>query len=738
VNVRWIEAGESVGARRGDVVVCIPVYAAHDLFVDCLHSVFAHTPTRVRIMICDDASPDERSQEFVARLQGGPDDRELLYLRRERTIGFPANVNEAFAAAAPADVVVLNSDCVVAAAWLDAFRDAAYENSRVATATTLTNHGSIASVPDLRRPRSTLPDEWDFDAAAAAIRVHSRRLRPRLPTAIGHCMFIRRTALELVGDFDLRFTPGYGEEVDFSQRCLLSGLCHVLADDVLVLHRGGASFGSALNHDSHLVQEAHEQLIAARYPYYHDGLRALEQTEGPLSRALNVARRALKGLVVRIDLRGTLESSAYDEPGLLELLRALAETGEVRLSAVLPEGLGQDTVAALSSLPGLELLTSEAASRTDARADVVHRLARVQSIEEMTLLAGLGDRIVLTNVDLTRFHNPAYFEDFQAWEADRTLTRQVMGRADRVVFFSDCARADAVAEGLVEPGRTATVRAGIGPGGGAGVPPEPPPGARALSAGRETILCLGPSLRHTNRIFALRVLEQLQLRHGWEGRLLLVGHEVEHGSSTPDEQAFLAARPAVAGATVSWPEVSRAERAWLFARSRLVLHVAIGEGLEMLPFEAASHDVPGLWAPGTSLSELISEDNTTIVPWDAEASAGRALRLLRDPQLRERNLAATRAVAAGLSWKASAEALLGVYDDAHAMSTVSATEVSTVMSTVMSTVSATEASATDATQPAGLEVALSADPRLGAPVSRALELGHHAIRRMRRRRNVPG
>ena len=47
---------------------------------------------------------------------------------------------------------------------------------------------------------------------------------------------------ELIGDFDSEFTPGYGEEVDFSQRCRANGLCHVVADDVFVLHHGGGSF----------------------------------------------------------------------------------------------------------------------------------------------------------------------------------------------------------------------------------------------------------------------------------------------------------------------------------------------------------------------------------------------------------------------------------------------------------------------------------------------------------------
>ena len=76
-------------------------------------------------------------------------------MRQPRTAGFPANVNAAFAAAAPADVVVLNSDCVVAAGWLGGHdARAAHSDALVATASALTNHGTILSVPERNRPHA--------------------------------------------------------------------------------------------------------------------------------------------------------------------------------------------------------------------------------------------------------------------------------------------------------------------------------------------------------------------------------------------------------------------------------------------------------------------------------------------------------------------------------------------------------------------------------------------------------
>ena len=115
----------------------------------------------------------------------------------------------------------------------------------VATATALTNHGTILSVPHRNRPQRSLPDGMTAADAARRVAAGSLRLRPSIPTAIGHCVYIRRAALDLVGGFDESFAPGYGEEVDFSQRAVAHGFRHVCADDVFVFHRGGSSFGAS-------------------------------------------------------------------------------------------------------------------------------------------------------------------------------------------------------------------------------------------------------------------------------------------------------------------------------------------------------------------------------------------------------------------------------------------------------------------------------------------------------------
>ncbi len=745
MSLRWIQPTDSIGAQRGDVVVCIPVYAGHEHFVSCIGSVLAHTPAAVPILVCDDASPDERSQELVRKLaDDSSSEHDVFYLRRERNLGFPANANGACAIAAPADVVILNSDCVVAEGWLEGLLAAASVDSRIATATALTNHGSVVSVPERGRPQSRLPPEWSFDEAAAAIRARALKLRPRLPTAVGHCMLIRRSALELVGDFDLTFSPGYGEEVDFSQRCLQSGLSHVVADEVLVLHHGGASFAQDGGPNS--VQAEHERIIAARYPYYHDAVALTEQDlGGPLARVLSVARRVLTGLSVVIDGRILTGPMTGTQLHVLELIVALARTEQARISAIVPDELSGYAADVLLSLPGVELARREQVTKgAFARADIVHRPFQVSSAEDLSFLAQLGERLVVTNQDLIGYHNPAYFRSFEAWEGYRRLTRMALAVADRVVFFSAHARDDALAEDLVETARASVVHIGTDhvlarPG----HVPIAPRGSARLPAGAEAMLCIGTDFRHKNRVFALRVLEELQRRHDWAGYLLFVGPRVAEGSSAPDEAEMLALRPRVAGAVIDFAAVSEAEKAWLLERAQLVIYPTVHEGFGLVPFEAADHGVPCMWAKGTSLSELLPDATAGIVPWDVGLSAEAALELMRDPAVRRRNIDSIRDAAADLTWARTGAALLELY---HATCDAPATPASTVerrhgmmrgelSEDAMRLVGPGGALPADVERPL---LALATHPQVAAPMFRAMKIGYRASYRLRRRPRANG
>jgi glycosyltransferase involved in cell wall biosynthesis len=536
---------------------------------------------------------------------------------RPSTGGDSIGLTEALAAAAPADVVLLSDDCTAEDVWLEGLSEAAYSDERVATATAMS---------------------WDSptpDGAAATVRERSLRLRPRLPGMSGCCVYVRRSALELAGPPDPSFTPGAGEERGFSESCIRLGLCHVLADDVLVTRR------TAIN----------------GLPRDELDLRSEGDQLGPLGRTLSHTRRVLMGLSVVIDGRVLTGPVTGTHVHLLELIGALARTGEVRLAVLAPDAPNDYARATLSSV---KCVTRAQASELDA--DVVHRPWQVTNPGDLTLLASLGERLIVTQQDLISYNNPFYFRDRSEWEAYRRLTRLTLSVADHVVFFSAHAREDALRAELVDPTRTTVVRIGVDHA-DAGEPPEPrmPAGAVALPAGAQALLCIGTDYHHKNRVFALRVLDQLQRRHRWPGYLVFVGPHVQHGSSRADEREFLERQPGVAGRVIDLGAVSEGEKDWLFGRANLVLYPTVDEGFGLVPFEAAEHGVPCMWAPGTALDDLLPPAAGGIVGWDAPAGADRALELLSTDDARAAAVAAVTAAAAGLTWDATARGLLEVY-----------------------------------------------------------------------------
>jgi GT2 family glycosyltransferase len=652
--VRRLKDDEPLEAARGDAVVVIPVYGAATDFAQCLASVVEHTAPDVPILVCDDHSPGAEVERHLDALSAtGSVERDVLYVRRGRNLGFVGNVNGAFEQVAPADAVVVNSDVIVGPGWLDGLRAAAYSDETVASATPLTNHGTIVSVPHRNVPSSALPVDGGVDEAARRVRDGAARAYPRLPTAIGHCMYVRRSALELVGPFDLAFSPGYGEEVDFSQRCVLVGLKHVLADDVFVYHRGGGSFGGG-----NPVQEEHEREIAARYPYYHPWVRSVsDRRGGPLPRALASGRRALTGLSITIDGTSLNEDVAGTQVQTMAVIRALVGAG-ARPRVVVPPQLGEHWRHELETLDAVSVVSQDEAVAAPP-GDVVHRPFQVVSREQLAFLHRLGERIVVTHQDLIAFHNPGYHDDYASWHAYRDATATTMAVADAMVFISQHGAAEALAEEMVDERHVRVVANGTdhATAGGAGAP-RPPSGFE--SVGSPFLLCLGVDFRHKNRLFALELYDQLR-RDGWEGRLVLAGPRAAHGSSAAEERAWLVTHPDAAAGVTMLPAVSESEKTWLYGAAALVVYPTVQEGFGLVPFEAARAGVPCLFAAQTSLAEILPRHTARIVQWNAALSAAAARELMSDEKARDAQVAAILAAGERFTWRHTAEQLMDVY-----------------------------------------------------------------------------
>ena len=369
VKVQLIEPDAQLGMGRGDIVVCFPVYDGYEHFVGCLRSVLAHTPLAVNgapeaPAKSGSSSPTTRARTRARsssfRSSTAPTPANTISVLAPRPdVGFPANVNGAFAMASSADVVVVELRLRGRGRVARLLREAAYGDSRIATATAHQPR-HIVSVPHRSKPVPQLPPEWSFDDAAAVIRERSLRIRPSLPTAIGHCMFIRRSALDLVGDFD-PLSPGLRR----GGRLLAAVPARRPRPRARRRRPGLAprrrSFGR--NGKPSPVQEEHERLLVAATRTTTSGSGARGDVTGPLARALGAARRALTGLSVAIDARILAGPMTGTQLHVLELIASLARTGQVRITAIVPDEAQQSGASALKTMPDVRLLTHDEATR---------------------------------------------------------------------------------------------------------------------------------------------------------------------------------------------------------------------------------------------------------------------------------------------------------------------------------------------------------------------------------------
>lgn len=267
-------AGRPAAARPASVDVIVPVYGAAEELRRCLASVARHTDLeRHRVLLVLDG-PQDAAVETVVR-----DFPAAAVLRNESRLGFAGSANRGISAST-ADVVLLNSDTVVTARWLEKLIDAAYSSGDVGTVTPLSNHATLCSVPRAFE-ENLLPSGFDVDAFAELVERVSIRSYPRLPTGVGFCFFIRRALLDDIGPFDrTSFALGYGEENDFCMRALARGWLHAADDATFILHAGACSFGA-----SRIAQQRRAQKTLARlHPRYMATIAAFMKADplGPV------------------------------------------------------------------------------------------------------------------------------------------------------------------------------------------------------------------------------------------------------------------------------------------------------------------------------------------------------------------------------------------------------------------------------------------------------------------------
>jgi GT2 family glycosyltransferase len=229
-------------APSQSVIIVVPVFRDLEVTRNCLEALIASKlPVHASIAVINDSSPEAELGTYCRELAARVGCNLIV---NDSNLGFVKSANKGFALDTAADILLLNSDTVVSAGWLQRLQSCAYRDEKIGTVTPFSNNGTICSYPvfPISNP---LPAGWNTAELDRAFQVANAGVSHEIPTAVGFCMYIKRACLHETGPFDeANFGHGYGEECDFSLRASALGWKHAVAADVFVYHAGGASFAA--------------------------------------------------------------------------------------------------------------------------------------------------------------------------------------------------------------------------------------------------------------------------------------------------------------------------------------------------------------------------------------------------------------------------------------------------------------------------------------------------------------
>jgi GT2 family glycosyltransferase len=199
-------------ARR--VAVVVPTFGDPAVLRPLLRSLGRTLdPERTRVILCDDGS----GREHVKALEALAARRGAELVRGDAQRGFAGNCNRGIRATRPdEDVVLVNSDVVAHAGWLETLQHAAYVEGAAITGGQM--HYPDDTIQFAGMVRNPVHPQWFDHRFRGRPADLSEAQVPQTTLAVtGACMYITRAALDELGELDEGYEMAF-EDVDYCLR----------------------------------------------------------------------------------------------------------------------------------------------------------------------------------------------------------------------------------------------------------------------------------------------------------------------------------------------------------------------------------------------------------------------------------------------------------------------------------------------------------------------------------------
>jgi GT2 family glycosyltransferase len=619
--------------------VMIPVYGESDYLIRCVQSILKFTPQEIPIYICDDASPTRDTRNFLESQKITTS--RIHFIRREENQGFVTNCNMFFSEMKDSNIALVNSDVIVSTGWLQSLLEPLKRFSNVATVTAMSNNGSIATV---KLGLENLPqlDEEALEKLNSQLVSNPQPENSEIPVGVGHCMLITAKALTIVGLFDKVFSPGYGEEVDFSISATQYGLQHYLANTV-VTHFGSKTFGDK----SPLLTLQHNKLLNQKHPGY---LEYIGNFRGEMTQVESMFMNVLckyRGTRILIDARLMNPVRTGTSRVLENTILALSNNPHLKISVLLQQS---NTDFWKDKFPSeVKLVLKNEIKDMGLQFEILYCPNQISEQGTMYEYKFWARRIVILQMDFIAFSNWKYFHSVPSYNSYQNATYETYAKSDSVVYLSSYVKetAEQIFNRACQNDRVINC----------GVDHFAQVEKKEFQPNR--ILVIGVGFTHKNQLYAAKLLALLETRLPGT-KLVFVGAKPTFGF----DQEFLKL------ITNTSSESSIEYHGWVsdnelkeqICKAQLVLLPTLSEGFGLIPFEVAKMNRATLFNLNSSLSEFFTGIPSRL-EFSLAADADTISKLLTDKNAYESQLSFIRKTSENFTWEKVGVALGEVFEN---------------------------------------------------------------------------
>lgn len=624
-------------------IVAVPIFGLTRELPSLVKILIESVPRNVSIFLIDDGSKDAKLTEFLKSTQA-LGRLNLKIIEHKENLGFLKTCNRVFLENSDTDVLIVNSDVIVDHSCFERMQKAAYSDNTISTVSAWTNNGSILSID---------VEFDDFELIELQLKkinykiLKNDRLYSSIPVAVGHILYIRRAALNVVGFFDERFGYGYAEEVDFSLRSIEKGFRNVLADDVFVYHKGGVSFDK---HPEKLNREKNEKVIPEKYPYFQSLLEDFNPKiiflRDKFIKAIKFPTLAIDGSCFSYPHSGTSEIT-------IKIIEQLNRQSTFKISVVLDRNISRINLEKLLQFERVSIRFF----REDElqKYDFFWRPYQIWEIAKLEWILNASKNFILGIQDLIAFDNPTYHGSYTDWVNYRNIMTLAAQKASACTYISEYSRNRASESGILNPNLNVVIPNGI-----------TEPNTRFIQEAQNNpkekktrlkVLLIGLDYPHKNYDYGIRLFQKLSSYYS-ETELHHIGVPIrsENYPMLKNINFF------------EHGEVSDSKKYEIYAAIDLVFYLSTVEGFGLIPFELSTVNKPVFSSQQGGLNEYLPKEGFYSVDWHLENDLKKINEILDSPEIRNKYIVDLKIMAEKFTWKKNVESHFNLFSEIDRMS----------------------------------------------------------------------